>query len=132
MPDIKYSNNSLAYEYSGVKNYKENCFDSIIQMHKNSGTLKLNKNGIALSGLLIRHLILPNHTENSMEVIDFIAKNLPKNTFINIMPQYFPVWKAVKNKKLSRKITLYEYNKIISYAKEKGLVNLIGTSKNST
>ena len=125
MPDIKYSDNALAYLYSGVKNYKENCYKSIIQMHKNSGTLKIGKNRVAQTGLLIRHLILPNQMENSKGIIDFIVQHLPKDTYINIMPQYHPIWNVSDIKELSRKITLDEFNLIISYAKLKGLKNII-------
>ena len=113
LPDFKYGNNKCAEKYSGIKNY----FEIITRNFK----LIENKGDI-----LIRHLILPNHIECcSMKIVDWLANNMDKNSFvINIMKQYWPAYKAKNFKEINRKISIKEYLKVVNYAKEKGLTIL--------
>jgi putative pyruvate formate lyase activating enzyme len=75
-------------------------------------------------GLMIRHLVLPNRVSGTKQVLEWIAKNLPKDTFLNIMSQYTPVYKAFKYPKIARRITRDEYNETLKWAKEAGLTNV--------
>lgn len=121
MPDIKYSDNIHASKYSNAHNYWEVVTASVKEMHYQVGDLKISKRGIAQRGLLIRHLILPNDIAGSKKVLEFIANEISKNTYINIMDQYYPAFKAFEYAELKRRITDEEYQNIISYALTLGL-----------
>jgi len=118
MPDIKYSRNETAEKYSHIKNYWDVVRRAVKEMYKQVGDLKISKRGIAQRGLLIRHLILPNNISGSKEVIDFIAGEISKETYLNLMDQYYPSYKADNYKELNRRISKEEYCKIIDYAKK--------------
>lgn len=121
MPDIKYSNNETATRLSGIINYWDVVQPAVKEMHRQVGDLHINKRGIAKRGLLIRHLVLPNNLAGSEKVIDFIADEISKDTYINIMDQYYPAYKANQYNGLNRRITTEEYEHVINYAKQKGL-----------
>lgn len=122
MPDIKYSNNDTALRLSGIKNYWEIVQSAVKEMHRQVGDLHINRRGIAKRGLLIRHLVLPNEIAGSEKVIDFIADEISKETYINIMDQYYPAYKANQYNELNRRITNNEFDSVIQYAGKKGLV----------
>lgn len=118
MPDIKYSKNETAEKYSQIKNYWDVVRRAVKEMYRQVGDLKISKLGIAQRGLLVRHLILPNNISGSKEVIDFIAGEISKETYLNLMDQYYPAFKADNYKELNRRISKEEYYKIIDYAKK--------------
>lgn len=119
MPDIKYGSNENAIKYSKVRNYFDVAKEAVKEMHSQVGDLVIEE-GIAKKGLLVRHLILPNNLAVTEEVIKFVA-GLSKNTFINLMGQYYPCHKAYEYPELSRKITKKEHQKSIKLAKKYGL-----------
>ncbi len=119
MPDMKYSDSEIAQKYSEIKNYFEVSKKVLKEMHRQVGDLII-ENGIAKRGLLIRHLVLPNKLAGSFKVLDFIAKEISINSFINIMDQYRPCYKAYSFKELSRRITYEEYEEVVKYAKKLG------------
>lgn len=121
MPDIKYSINENALKYSGVENYWEVVKSAVKDMHRQVGDLKLNRAGIAQRGLLIRHLVLPNKITGSKKVLDFIADDLSKNSYVNIMDQYRPTYRAYHYEELNRRITSSELQEVIQYAQKIGL-----------
>ena len=121
MPDIKFSNNKNAENYSHIKNYWGVAKAAVKEMHRQIGDLKLNREGIAQRGILVRHLILPNGIAGSKKVIDFIAEDLSTETYLNLMDQYHPAFKADKFYELDRRITPKEYAGIINYARQHGL-----------
>ena len=123
LPDLKYAENDLAKEYSNVKNYFGVATKAIEEMIKQVGVPKLNKNGIMKKGVMIRHLALPNHIENTKKVLKWITENLPDNTYISVMAQYFPTFKAKENKDLNRKLTKEEWEEIQKYIEEFGIEN---------
>jgi putative pyruvate formate lyase activating enzyme len=96
----------------------------ILEMHRQVGVAKPAKDGIMQRGLMIRHLVMPNNTAGSVNVMEWIAGNLPKDTYVNIMGQYTPVYKAYDYPELSRRITKKEYMKVVTKAKDMGLTNL--------
>lgn len=120
LPDFKYGNNELAYEYSNAVNYVDTAKKAIAEMINQTGQNEYNENGIMKKGVIIRHLVLPSHTKNSIEVLDII-KNEFNNTPVSLMGQYTPVHKAESHPKLGRKITKREYEKVKAYMIELGL-----------
>ena len=115
LPDLKYSENDLAKKYSKIENYFEIATSAIKEMYRQVGENEYDESGIIKKGIIIRHLILPNHTENSKKVLKWIAENMPKNITVSVMAQYFPTYKAKEIKDINRKITKYEYQKIENY-----------------
>lgn len=120
MPDFKYYNEESGAALSNAKLYPQTAQMAISEMHRQVGDLELNNNGIAYRGLLIRHLVLPEHTDESKRILEFIA-TLSKNTYVNIMDQYRPAYRAYENSILTRRITSEEYQEILDYAKTLGL-----------
>ena len=121
MPDIKYSDNEVASRLSGIKNYWNVVRAAVKEMHRQVGDLHIDRKGIAKRGLLIRHLVLPDNLAGSEKVLDFVADEISKNTYINIMDQYHPAYKANDYPGLNRTIKSDEYQKVLDYAMLKGL-----------
>lgn len=121
MPDFKWSSNEPGFEYSCVKDYADRAKESLIEMHRQVGVLEVNEGGIATKGLLIRHLVMPGMAENSRAALDFIAKELSLDTYVNIMDQYHPAYNANKIPGIDRMLTRKEYNEIVGYAANLGL-----------
>jgi len=125
LPDIKYWDSEMAAKYSsGAESYPEITRKAVLEMHRQVGVAKPAKDGIMHRGLMIRHLVMPNNVAGSEKVIEWIAKNLPKSTYVNIMAQYNPLYKAYDYPEISRRITCEEYVKAVDRAKELGLTNL--------
>jgi len=120
LPDAKYSNDKIALKYSKCKNYFKIMKEAIKEMHRQVGDLIIDK-GIAKQGLLVRHLVLPNNLAGSEKIFEFLAKEISKNTFLNIMDQYRPCYQAYQHPELSRQITNKEYQNVINLAKKAGL-----------
>jgi putative pyruvate formate lyase activating enzyme len=121
MPDIKYGDAESAKKYSNAPDYFAVCKDALKEMHRQVGDLTVDERGIALRGLLIRHLVLPNHLAGSAEVLKFIATELSRESYVNIMLQYRPMYRAYEYKELNRGITVSEYRETLDIAKDWGL-----------
>ena len=115
LPDFKYSDNRLGLEYSGAENYVETALSAISEMLRQKGKLKLDDKGIAERGVLVRHLVLPNHTRNSIEALNILKEKFGDDLTLSLMGQYVPAGKAVDHPKLGRKITKREYQKVLSH-----------------
>jgi putative pyruvate formate lyase activating enzyme len=125
LPDIKYWDSEMSAKYSsGADNYPELTKEAILEMHGQVGVAKPARNGIMQRGLMIRHLVMPNNVGGSERVMEWIAENLPKDTYVNIMAQYNPLYKAYDYPEISRRITRKEYKTVVSRAKDLGLSNL--------
>ena len=125
LPDFKYWDSDMSAKYSsGAESYPEMTSKAILEMHRQVGVAKPAEDGIMQRGLMIRHLVMPNNTGGSEKVMEWIAGNLPKDTYVNIMAQYNPVHKAYDYPELSRRITKAEYAKVVNKAKDLGLTNL--------
>jgi putative pyruvate formate lyase activating enzyme len=120
MPDLKYSDSQIARKYSGVEHYWEVARAAFKEMHRQVGDLVV-EDGLAKHGLLIRHLVLPNGLAGSTEVLKFIAEELSRDSWVNIMAQYYPTYKAFEYPELSRRITSKEYWEVVEYARSLGL-----------
>lgn len=121
LPDFKYATNRLAKRYSGVDNYVESAISSISEMIKQCGKPKFNSEGIMTSGVIIRHLILPNNVLNSKGVLKVIADEFKDDVLVSIMAQYFPSGDAFKYSEINRKITKEELSEIEDYLQEQGI-----------
>jgi putative pyruvate formate lyase activating enzyme len=121
MPDIKYSNDANARRYSGVKDYWDYVRPAVKEMYRQVGNLNVNRYGVAERGLLIRHLILPNDLAGSEAVLRFIAEEISRDSYVNIMDQYHPAFKAPGIPGLARRIFSREYQRVIRLAEELGL-----------
>jgi putative pyruvate formate lyase activating enzyme len=125
LPDCKFMDPEYAAKYSGeTYNYPYYVKIALKEMHRQVGVLQINSNGIAERGLIIRHLILPNNIAGTDKFIKFVAENLPKNTYINIMRQYRPEYKAFDYPELSRRIKRNEYIEALQLARKYGLDRL--------
>jgi len=121
MPDFKYADPEKALNYSKAKDYPERAKASLKEMHMQVGDLVIDGRGIAQRGLLVRHLVLPEDVAGTEEVIAFIAEEISKDTYLNIMDQYSPWYKASEHPPLNRKITREEYATAVRTARQKGL-----------
>lgn len=109
MPDMRYGVSGPAECYSSAPDYPEVNRAAIAEMHRQVGVLTLDSEGIAVKGLLIRHLILPNGLSGSEEIFKFIAEDISENTYISLMSQFFPAYRANEFADISRRITKKEY-----------------------
>jgi putative pyruvate formate lyase activating enzyme len=124
MPDIKYADSEVAEKYSKASDYPSIVMEAVKQMHLQVGDLQVDENGIAMRGLLVRHLVLPNNLAGSKKVFSFLASEISKNTYLNIMAQYRPMYKARFDSLLNRSITPAEYSEAVEVAYNLGLKRL--------
>jgi len=114
LPDFKYEDPELAFSWSGVKDYPMIARDAVKEMYRQKGNyLHVNKTGKTEKGLIIRHLVLPGATDNSIRVLKFIAENLSDRIAISLMSQYHPILPVTGNYPLNRKITADEYEEVV-------------------
>jgi putative pyruvate formate lyase activating enzyme len=124
-PDMKYMDGKFAAKYSsGAKDYPELAQKAVLEMHRQVGDLKSDEMGVALRGLLIRHLVMPNRVAGTEKFVKWVAANLPKNTYVNIMAQYRVEYKAYEYPEIARAITAKEFLEAIEWAQKSGLINL--------
>ncbi|MEO0115257.1 MAG: radical SAM protein [candidate division WOR-3 bacterium] len=121
MPDAKYSDSELAQKYSKAPDYFAINQRAIKEMYRQVGDLVTDEKGVAVRGLLVRHLVLPNRLAGSFKVLEFIANEISKDTYVNIMAQYRPCYRADRYLELARRITHFEYQEVIDYARKLGL-----------
>jgi len=124
MPDMKYSNGEIAKELSGIEHYPSINRAAIKEMYRQVGDLQINPDGIAQRGLLVRHLVLPDGLAGTEKVVNFLAKEISPNTYVNIMAQYHPCYKAFENPSLARRISPAEFQEALELARKAGLSRL--------
>ena len=121
-------NPAVAKKYSGAENYPDVAKTATKEMHRQVGDLLIDKTGIALRGLLVRHLVLPEGIAGTSEVVKFIADNISKNTYLNIIDQYHPCYKAFDHPPLDRRLTNQEYAEAVQMAEDAGLKRIDGVT----
>ena len=121
LPDLKYYDDNLAIKYSNAPNYFENASKVIKEMYSQVGKTVI-KNGVMKKGMIVRHLILPSHIDDSKKIIEYLYGTYKNSIYISIMSQYTPV-KNTKYIELNHKILYDEYEKIINYAYDLGIRN---------
>lgn len=112
LPDLKYYSNELSKKYSKIDNYFKYAIEAIKEMYKQVGSPIFDENGIIKKGLIIRHLVLPNHLQNSKHILKWIKENMPEDTYVSVMAQYFPTYKAKEDNLINRKLNKKEYREI--------------------
>ncbi|RLD14260.1 MAG: radical SAM protein [Caldiserica bacterium] len=123
MPDFKYCDEDLSFKLSGAKDYFYWAKEAIGEMVRQVGNLVMDEDGVALRGVLIRHLVLPGNVSNSKKVLKFIRDNFGKDVYLSLMSQYHPAYKTVNIPPFDRFITRSEYEEVLNYAVEIGLTN---------
>ena len=126
MPDLKYGDDVNAELYSGAGDYVERAFESVREMHRQVGTLELDSSGVAVRGLIIRHLVMPDAVAGTREVLGFIARELSRDSYVNIMDQFAPCYRATEYSAINRAITSAEFEEALAMARDLGLKNLAG------
>ena len=121
MPDMKYASEETARRFSKAAAYPAINQTAVKEMHRQVGDLELDRNGIAVRGLLVRHLLLPGGLAGTPAVVAFLAENVSRDTYINIMDQYRPCYRANEMPPLDRRITGAEYRRAVEYALAAGL-----------
>lgn len=121
MPDIKYSSDEEALRYSGAEDYWERTREAVREMHRQVGDLRIDANGVAQRGLLIRHLVMPGNLGGTARVVEFIAGEISRDSYVNVMDQYRPCFRASRIPELSRPVTRSEYLQGVAEARRAGL-----------
>lgn len=114
LPDFKYFTNELAIKYSKAPNYFEKVTSALIEMQSQFDEYVFDGE-IMKKGMIVRHLVLPNHIQNSKNVLKWIKDNLRKDIYVSVMAQYFPTYKAIGDELIGRKLSFSEYRKIEQY-----------------
>ena len=122
LPDLKYHSSEVSQKYSGAADYFRRAAPAIQEMYVQQPDLVLGGDGTARQGLIIRHLILPAHTDDSLDVLDWIARKLPLATAMSLMSQYRPCHRAPEE--LRRPLSAEEYRRVTDAAKRLGFENL--------
>lgn len=115
LPDLKYYADELAIKYSKAPNYFKIATKAILEMIKQVGRPEFDENGMIKKGVIIRHLVLPGHIQNSKHILKWLKENVEGNAYVSVMAQYFPTYKAKEDEYLNRKLTRKEYSEIEQY-----------------
>ncbi len=121
LPDMKYIDSTLSSKYSGAADYFEYAFPALNEMIRQTGKPKLSDDGIMQSGTVVRHLILPKNTKNSISVLKLLDESFGDKILISLMGQYVPFGRANKYPEINRKITEREYNKVFEFLEKLSL-----------
>lgn len=126
LPDMKFMDGAEAERYNeaAAADYPERAQEAIVEMHRQVGDLVTDERGIALRGLIVRHLVMPNRVAGSREFVHWVAENLSTETYVNIMAQYRVEHRAFEYERISRAITPEEFVEAMEWAGEAGLTNL--------
>ena len=124
MPDFKFADPEPAAAYLDAPDYPEVAKAALREMHRQVGDLALDEHGIARRGLLVRHLVMPNGLAGTRAVMRFLAREISRNTYVNIMDQYRPCGLAFRHPAIARPITAGEYREAVAAAIEEGIHRL--------
>ena len=123
LPDLKYFDDGIAKTFSNAPNYFSVATQAIEKMFEIVGENKFDTDGLMVRGVIVRHLILPNFRRDSMKIVEWLYKTFGDKIFISLMNQYTPTFHAKDYKKISRRLTSFEYNSVINYAVDIGVKN---------
>ena len=122
LPDLKYFSSDKAKKYSGAPDYFQHASAAVEEMIRQTEKPVFDENGILVRGTLIRHMVLPGQKEDSIRLLGWMAENLPKGGFLlSLLSQYTPFFKAAEHPQINRRLTSYEYGKVLDAALELGL-----------
>lgn len=123
LPDLKYYSDDIAMKYSNIKNYFKTATEAIKEMYNQVGTPIFDEEGMIQKGVIIRHLVLPNHILNTKHILKWVKENLPQDIYISVMAQYFPTYQAKEDSLIDRKLTKKEYKQVEEYLYSLNLEN---------
>lgn len=121
MPDCKFLSKKIACEYTEARNYPTIMRQAVLEMHRQVGDLVLDKEGIAIHGLLVRHLVMPGHLDETEIICRFLAEKVSRDTYINIMDQYRPCFRAGEFENINRPLKSSEFKEAMDIARKTGL-----------
>ena len=124
MPDFKFWDQKWADRYCNAPDYREMAVRAFKEMHNQVGDLKIDNNGIAERGLLVRHLVMPNGIAGTKEVMEFLSKEISTNTYVNVMDQYRPCGTAYQDEYINQRISSKDYSAALQWAKNAGIKRL--------
>jgi putative pyruvate formate lyase activating enzyme len=124
MPDFKFWDNTFAQRYCGAPDYREVAVQALREMHRQVGDLVLDDRGVAVRGLIVRHLVMPNQVAGTGEIVNFLAEKISSNTYVNIMDQFRPCGGALSDSLINRRINAQEFREATGKAKKAGLKRL--------
>jgi putative pyruvate formate lyase activating enzyme len=124
MPDMKYADAEIARRYSKTRDYPQVNQSAVREMHRQVGDLYINREGLALRGLLVRHLVLPENLAGTHKIVKFLSTEISPDTYLNLMDQYRPAYKAHYFPELNRRVTSQEYKAAVRMAQDAGLYRL--------
>jgi putative pyruvate formate lyase activating enzyme len=125
MPDLKYADDAVGERLSGVRDYATRAREAIHEMHRQVGSLTIDGDGVARRGLLVRHLVLPDGLAGTPRAMAFLAEEISGDTFVNVMRQYRPCYRAAEAPSLRRRITGEEFDAALRAARDAGIHRLV-------
>ena len=124
LPDHKWGDAAMGLKYSSLPDYPAITQQALLEMQRQVGTAWPAAAGLMYRGLMIRHLVMPNRVAGTREVLKWIAENLPKDTYVNVMSQYFPTYKAFEYSEIARRLSRAEYAEALEWGREFGLTRV--------
>ena len=124
MPDVKWAEDEPAALYSKAPNYWDTNREALREMHHQVGDLQIDEDSLATQGLLVRHLVMPGYVENAKSILEFLHQEISPDTYVNIMGQYTPYYKAASEDRyyeINRRVSQEEYREVVEYARDLGL-----------
>ena len=124
LPDLKYMSAESGGEYSAAADYFSHASMAIKKMVELTGTVQFADNGQMEKGVLVRHMVLPGHRHESMELMKWLWENFGRTIQVSLMNQYTPMYKASEHKKINRRLTTFEYESVVDYVLDLGMENV--------
>jgi putative pyruvate formate lyase activating enzyme len=126
MPDLKFADDDTGRKYTGAAAYYTVARKNVKKMHGQVGDLVMDERGIATRGLLVRHLVMPGNLARTERIMEFLAQEISKDTYVNVMAQYYPAYEAFKYPELNKRLSRKEYQAAVQAAQKAGLTRLDG------
>jgi putative pyruvate formate lyase activating enzyme len=114
----------MAEKYSSAPNYPTTTQEALLEMQRQVGTARPDADGLIRRGLIIRHLVMPNRVAGTRVVLQWISEHLPKDTYVNVMAQYTPTYRASRHPEIARPLTRAEYDDAVQWGREFGLTRV--------
>jgi len=126
MPDVKFMDPEAGARYAAAGDYPSVARSAVLEMHRQVGDLLVDEDGVAVRGLLVRHLVMPGGVAGTAEVCRFLAREISRNTYVNLLAQYRPCGDARRYPEIARRVTATEFLDAVRIAHDEGLDRLDG------
>ena len=124
LPDLKYMSAESGGEYSAAADYFSHASMAIKKMVELTGPVEFSADGQMKKGVLVRHMVLPGHRHESMELMKWLWENFGRTIQVSLMNQYTPMYKSAEHKKINRRLTTFEYESVVDYVLDLGMENV--------